>query len=123
MEARRQDLYHRADGREVEPPTGKKAIYIPTLAAYQLSPTGAEEIWTVGGVERRAAYGSVLNPIHYNSAPTVGLGKYVFTPDLTAIDLKTGRGVGEVKGDTPVEDPGALYIASRLPVPRNGGYL
>jgi len=114
-------LLNRDDAKE--PPSGKEAIYIPTLAAYRLSPTGAKEIWTIGGVERRAAYGSVLNPIHYNSAPTVVRGKYVFTPNLKTIDLKTGRVVGEVKGDTPVEDPGALYVASRLPVPKNGGHL
>jgi len=114
-------LLNRDDANE--PHSGKEAIYIPTLAAYRLSPTGAEEIWTVGGVERRAAYGSVLDPIHYNSAPTVVRGKYVFTPNLKTINLKTGKIVGEVKGDTPVEDAGALHVASRFPVPQNGGHL
>ncbi len=114
-------LVNRNDAKK--PRSGKDPTYVPTLAAYKLSPTGANEIWTVGGVERKAAYGSVLNPIHYNSAPPVVRSKYVFTPNLKTVDLKTGKVVGEIKGDTPVEDPKALFVGSRYPVPRNGGHM
>jgi len=114
-------LLNRNDAQE--PPSGRDATYVPTLAAYKLSPAGAKEMWTVGGVERKAAYGSVLNPIHYNSAPPVVRGKYVFTPNLNTIDLGTGRTVGEVEGDTPVDDPNATFVGSRFAVPRNGGHM
>ena len=105
------------------PPKGKDANYVPTLAAYHLSPDGAKELWTVGGVERKAKYGSVLNPIHYNTVPVVAQGKYVVTPNLMSVDLATGKVVSRVEGDTPVDDPDALHLPSFLAVPKNGGHM
>lgn len=100
-----------------------KETYHPVLAAYRLTPSEAVPLWTLGGQKRSTKYGSVLNPIHYNTAPVVVRGRYVFTPNLKTVDLQTGKVVGEVQGDTPVEDPNALHVPSRLCVPKNGGHM
>lgn len=88
--------------------TGKKDDPVkPALAAYKLTPTGAEPLWQVGDEEPASTDTNKIGCLHGESTPVVVRGNFVFTPDLRVVDLSTGKVLDQSSG----------------PRPLNGGYM
>lgn len=88
--------------------SGKKGDAInPALAAYRLTPTGAEPLWQVSDEQSGETDKLKMGCVHGESVPVVVRGKFVFTPDLRVVDLATGKVLDQSSG----------------PRPLNGGYM
>lgn len=88
--------------------SGKQGDAIqPALAAYKLTPDGAEPLWQVGDEGTAQTDKLKMGCAHGESIPVVVRGKFVFTPDLRVVDLATGKVLDQSSG----------------PRPLNGGYM
>ncbi len=107
--------------------TGKKGDPIdPVIAAYRLSPSGAELLWQLGRDEDEARAKAVLGravdrgPVHQECVPVVVRGKYVFTADLRVADLKTGKVLSKTTGIAPMNGGFMQAIEDIVLVRRDG---